>query len=292
MPAPEPGGDSHDLTRHLKAQARDLGADLLGIASIARFSDVAADHHPAAIFPEIQSVLVVGKRITRGALRGVEEGTQFQLYHLYGRDWLNNRVLATATMRIAQLLEDSGWEAVPLPNLPAEVPPLGVPVRPGQPAPNVMPDFDDAAVRAGLGEIGYCGLLLTPEFGPRQRIQLILTDAALAPDPLLEAPVCDRQRDHAAFCPLGAIDPGAERTISICGKDMLVAGLDHSKCAQCKNGAAPNPYHPSGRPERLAALCTRSCIAYLEANNRVANTFRHPFRKRPPWGIVEDRRLL
>lgn len=283
---------SDDPSSTLRTRRREFGADLLGVAPIDRFDELPADRHPRAIFPETQSVLVIGKRVTRGALRGVEEGTQFQLYHLYGRDWLNNRVLATATLRIAQVLEDSGWEAVPLPNLPPEVPPLGIAVRPGQPAPNVMLDFDDAAVRAGLGEIGYCGMLLTPQYGPRQRLQIILTDAVLEPNPLLTEPVCDRCREHASFCPLGAIDPSGESVVSICGKEMLVAGIDHAKCARCDNGAGANPYHSSGRPDRMAALCTRSCIQYLEASGRVTNTFHEPFRKRKPWGVVEERRIL
>ena len=281
-----------DLSSALRPRARELGADLLGVAPIDRFDELPPDRRPRSIFPEARSVLVIGKRVTRGALRGVEEGTQFQLYHLYGRDWLNNRVLATATLRIAQVLEDNGWEAVPLPNLPPEVPPLGMAVRPGQPAPNVMLDFDDAAVRAGVGEIGYCGLLLTPQYGPRQRLQIILTDAALEPNPLLTEPVCDRCRDHASFCPLGAISPAGETILSICGKEMPVAAIDYAKCATCDNGAGPNPYHSSGRPDRMAALCTRSCIQYLEANGRVTNTFHQPFRKREPWGVVEERRML
>jgi epoxyqueuosine reductase len=290
VPAQDP--EPNNLSSALKAHARELGADLYGVASIDRFDELNPDRHPRAIFPEAQSVLVIGKRITRGALRGIEEGTQFQLYHLYGRDWLNNRVLATATLRVAQFLEDSGWEAVPLPNLPPETPAMGVSVRPDQPAPNVMLDFDDAAVRAGVGEIGYCGLLITPQFGPRQRLQVILTDAALRPDPILEKAVCDRSREHAAFCPLGAINPEAEHVVSICGKEMRVAGIDYAKCATCKNGATPNPHHPSGRPDRMAALCTRSCIQYLEENGRLLNTFHHPFRKRPPWGVIEERRSL
>ena len=142
------------FTDQLRDYAPCAGADLLAISPIGRFDDFPTEKHPASIFPEVRSVLVIGKRIVRGALRGVEEGTQFDLYRQYGRDWLNNRVLATVTFRIAEFLEDNGWEAVPLPNLPPEVPPMGIPVRAGQPAPNVMLDFDDAAVRAGLGEIG------------------------------------------------------------------------------------------------------------------------------------------
>lgn len=280
------------FTRQFVAHAGKTGADLIGIAPIDRFADVSPEHHPASICPEVHSIVVIGKRITRGALRGVEEGTQFDLYQQYGRLWLDNGVLAMATFRASEFLEDNGWEAVPLQNLPSETPPVGIPVRPGQPAPNVMMDFDDAAVRAGLGEIGWCGLLLTPQFGPRQRIQIILTDAELTPAPVFDGQICDRCREHASFCPLDAISVEGEHTVEIAGKQMVIAGIDYARCRSCGNGAFPNMHHPSGKPDRLAALCTRSCIGYLEDSRRVGNTFNSPFRKRSPWGVVEERKVL
>jgi len=283
--------ESKDLTAKLRAHAREAGADLLGIAPIDRFSDLPPEHHPASIFPEVRSVLVVGKRIPRGALRGVEEGTQFHLYLLYGRDWLNNRVLATATYRTAEWLEDAGWEAVPLPNLPPEIPPLGIQVREGTPAPNVMLDCADAAVRAGVGQWGWCGHLLTPQFGPRQRVQLILTDVPLDPDPLPEGDLCSGCAVRSAACPLGAL--GEEPCVRVAaGRKFEVAALDLAKCRTCQNGANPNNLHPSGQPDRLAALCARNCIVRLEQDKVIANRFEHPFRKRPPWGVVVEQRRL
>ena len=180
--------------------ARQAGADIVGVASIERCEGVPDAKHPRAIFPETRSVVVVGRRITRGTLRGIEEGTNFQHYTMYGRDWLEDRFLALTTFQVAEFLEDHGWEAVPLPNLPPEIPPMGVRVSKDRPAPNVVLDFDDLAVRAGVGEIGYCGVLLTPDFGPRQRVQVILTDAKLAPDPLLRRAICPRTTACRGFC--------------------------------------------------------------------------------------------
>lgn len=274
-----------DLTKEVKIAAKQAGADLIGIANIERFKDVPAQHNPTSIFPETKSVIVIGRRITRGTLRGVEEGTQFGLYNLYGYGWLDNRFLAMTTFKTAEFLEDNRYEAVPLPNLPSQTPPMGIAVGANQPAPNVMIDFDDAAVRAGLGEIGYCGVFLSFEFGPRQRFQLILTDAELEPDPLFEGKICDVSEEHAKFCPLGAINPAKEKLIVICGKEMRVAGIDYRRCHVCENGAQPNSYHSSGNPDRLAAICVRSCMDYLEKNNKLRTKFKTPFRKRAPWKI-------
>jgi epoxyqueuosine reductase QueG len=279
-----------DLTGALRAHARACGADLIGIAHIDRFEGVLPQHDPRFIFPEARSVVVIGRRITRGTLRGLEEGTQFLNYTLYGYDWLDNRFVATTTFQTAEFLEDHGWEAVPLMPLPPEIPPMGISVKADLPPPNVLVDLEDAAVRAGLGEIGYARIFLSPQYGPRQRFQAILTDAVLAPDPIYEGQICDRDpQAHEAFCPLGAIDPAGQEVLEICGKEMLIAKVDYAVCGSCENGAKSNLYHPSGKPDRLGAICVRSCLARLEEAGRLGNTFHTSFRKRRPWAVVRGR---
>lgn len=278
--------------KELNEYAKSVGADLLGIASIDRFNEVDKDKHPCTIFPETKSVIMVGKRITRGTLRGIEEGTQFDIYRVYGRDWLVNRILAMTTFQIAEFIEDNGWEAVPVPNLPSEVPPVGISVQPGQVAPNVMLDFNDAAVRAGLGEIGYLNILLTPEFGPLQRLQMILTSLELEADSINKAQICDNSQNHIDFCPLDAINSEDEQELDICGEKMKVAGIDYKKCESCENGAFPNPFHPAGKPDRLGAICVRNCLDYLEKNNKLKKEFKNPFRKKPAWQIVPERKIV
>ncbi|MGQ9732675.1 MAG: hypothetical protein ACUVX8_15565 [Candidatus Zipacnadales bacterium] len=276
-----------DLTREFSNFAVEKRTDLLGFAPIERFEEVPPEHHPASIFPETQTVIVVGKRLTRGTLRGIEEGTQFDIYGQYGLSWLADRMLAITTIALATWLEDRRWEACPVQDLPPQIPPSGVRVRPDRPPPNVMIDVREAAVRAGVGEIGYCGEVLTPQYGPRQRFQLILTDAALEPTPLLDEPVCDQCHACMESCPLNAWRQHEDRRLTICGKEATVAGIDFDKCRQCKNGARPNAAHSAGPPDRLGALCVRTCVAHLEEAGRLQNVFARPFRKRPAWQIDE-----
>jgi epoxyqueuosine reductase QueG len=274
-----------ELTKQLKEAARQAGADLVGIASIDQFGDIAKEHHPASIFPEVKSVVVIGKRIARGCMRGVEEGTQFSLFDQYARNWLPDRFLALTTVTVATFLEDHRYEAVPLSNLPAQVPAMGIPVRPDAPAPNVMIDFYDAAVRAGLGEIGLNGEFMTPEFGPRQQIQMILTDADLVADPICETPVCDHCGKCIQICPLGSMNESSTKEIDICGKKMTVANVNWSACRNCKNGVWQNRYHSAGLPDRLAAICGRTCVHHLNESNRIKNHFQNPLRERPAWQV-------
>lgn len=63
-----------DFTSMLKEFASQRGADLVGIANVGRFEELPTEKHPSSIFPEAKSVVVLGRRITRGTLRGMEEG--------------------------------------------------------------------------------------------------------------------------------------------------------------------------------------------------------------------------
>lgn len=279
-----------DLTQQLKATAHKAGADLVGIAPIDRFKGVAKTHHPGTIFPEVRSIVVIGKRIARGCLRGIEEGTHFNAYHLFAASWVPDRFLALTTITAAQFLEDHQWEAVPIPNLPPQVPPMGIPVKSELPAPNVMVDIEDAAVRAGLGRFSYGGLFMTPQFGPLQRLQMILTDAVLQADPLQERGICDECKACVTACPLGAMDPAKARTLDICGLKQSVCGIDHGICGGCRNGVAANPYHHSGLPDRVPAICMRTCLQHLDETGRLEKKFDKPFRRRPAWQVGPDGR--
>lgn len=274
-----------DLTREFKQAARGFGADLVGIASLDRFDGVPAEHHPASIAPDARAVVVLGRRITRGIVQAIEQGTNWQTYQLFGYYWLDTEFLAMTVFEAAEWLEDRGWEACPVFPFPPETPPQGIPVREGQPAPNVFLDMNYAAVAAGLGEIGWCDVFLTPDFGPLQRLQVILTDAPLAPDPLFEGQICTQCKVCVAVCPLSAMVPHKEERLSVAGREFVVASVSYDRCRRCQNGAQPNRYHSSGKPDRLAALCVRSCLAVLDEAGRLRRKFEHPFRREDYWAI-------
>ena len=108
--------------------------------------------------------------------------------------------------------------------------PLREPVAPGKLASDVTVSFRLAAAAAGLGELGHAKVFLTPQFGPRQRFAVVLTDAKLEPDPLFEGTLCDDCRKCVSACPGGAI--GKSRTVSteIDGRKFKWAPLDYGKC--------------------------------------------------------------
>ena len=269
----------------VQTAAKQIGIDLIGFASKDRFEGVAPEHNPFSIFPEAKTVIMVGKRICRGALRGVEEGTNFGDYALFGKNWLEDEFLSVACYDLVRVLEDHGWEACPLFPNPSELGPQGVSVADGRPAPNVYPDFDYAAVACGLGEIGRNGLFLSPKYGSRQRFHMILTDAELEATPLFEGTICDACGACAKSCPLGAIDMDNPVELEVCGKKMQVASIDYDRCRTCKNGACKSRFADTARPDRVAALCNRTCLCHLEEQGLLENKFENRFRQREEWRV-------
>ena len=268
--------------------AKNEGIDLIGFADRSRFEGVDAANNPFSIFPEANTVILIGKRICRGSLRGVEEGTNFGDYRLFGKDWLEDEFLALSAYNLTNFIESHGWEASPVFPNPPELAPTGVSVRPGQPAPNVYPDFDYAAVACGLCTLSYNRIPFSKEFGSRQRFHMILTDAALPADALLEQSVCDGCKRCAESCPLGAISTTESEEITICGKVFTVGKIDYEKCKICKNGAVANRFSQDARPDRVAALCNRTCMCTLEERDVLCNRFENPFRTAAAWGIAAD----
>ncbi len=270
------------LTR-MNEQCKKDGIDILGFAPKERFAGVDARHNPFSIFPEGKTVIMLGKRICRGSLRGVEEGTNFGDYDMFGVKYLEDEFLSIACYNLTNLLEDNGWEACPIFPNPSDVAPTGVSVAEGRPAPNVFPDFDYCAVAAGVAEISFHRLAFTQKFGSRQRFHMIITDAPLPATPLMEGSVCDRCGKCADVCPLGAISKTETEEIDICGKKMVVAKVDYEVCKTCKNGACKNRLNPDSRPDRVAALCNRTCLCHLEEAELVSNRFEKAFRQSPAW---------
>ncbi len=224
--------------------ARSQGIDLIGVANIERFKNAPPRMHPAAILPEAKSVIVVARRILRGNWRGIEEGTYWPTYTYFGyHGLLNSFFIPFGVYETACFVEDHGWEAVPYyPGVPECQPPTE-PIRPGTVAPNVHLAIRIAGVAAGIGEIGWSKVFLSKEFGPRQRLACIITDAEIEPNELLEPDtICTKCMQCEKGCPADAIPHKRDNQvveIEIEDKKYTWGDVHMGRCTLCFHGGDP-----------------------------------------------------
>jgi epoxyqueuosine reductase QueG len=177
-----------------------LGADLCGIASIDRFADAPADFHPAAIFPGCESVIVVEKRLPKGA-------GMVSPRIVYNKA---NDMSVFEVDRIAYLAaleaESFGGTAVSLPSdSPYEYWDADTLTGRG------VLSMRHAAVQAGLGTLGKNSLLITRLYGNMVTIGAVLTSLRLVSDPLSEELCIASCRRCLDACPQHALGGGGAK---------------------------------------------------------------------------------
>jgi epoxyqueuosine reductase len=261
-------------SQEFKDMAQGMGVDLVGVAPIDRFAIFSPEANPLAIQPQTRSVIVLAFSIPRGALQGMETGTAGYTLSM----GIPGAVALETTYQLARRLETEGWEATPVFQQAGDMRGQGVRVSPDKPEPNVILEFDYAAHAAGLGEVGRGKWLLTPEFGPRQMLTIILTDADFAPDAPFAGSVCDDCGECALACPAQALDTATVRRAPLCQGEAGWYPLHIESCRVCQTGTTRLPYSTGSEPFRLGAACGRACVAHLEDIGRLTRKFASPFR--------------
>ena len=210
-----------------KFATETLRVDKVGIANIERFKDAPPDMSPFNIMPRAKSAVVFVNRILRGCYRGIDEGTHWPSYQAFGYAGLNH-INSKSAYRIGRFIESFGNEAVPISSSATlrEFGPRGPNPTPGKPPREITMQIRIAATLAGLGEIGWSKVFMTEEFGPRQRIGVILTDAELEPDPMVIGKLCDRCKRCVKECPGGAIPKDKSVSIEVEGQKIEWADID------------------------------------------------------------------
>src|SRR3954471_7946048 len=176
----------------IKTKARELGADLVGIAEGARIDT----SHITKLDGE--RVIVLAKRLNDGVARI----RRWNDRHKYYNDELALTHLEETSLELVYWLEDAGYPALIVP--PTHVDPSLYSNRPDEHL-SPMLSLPHAAVEAGLGTLGLNLQLLTREYGPR----VILTAV------LCSVPVdCDRPMPQA-LC----LGPSCGRCLKSCPGD-------------------------------------------------------------------------
>jgi epoxyqueuosine reductase QueG len=308
--------DMDKFTQDVKALARERGAVLVGVASIDRwdphppYGDAPPQgHHPRDFLPEARAVISIAQPILNPVMNApaaladkememIPDHVKYPyLETLYNRvgHVVHDYMLEFIAQVLGQQLLAHGYDAMifPTTGLHPKVDDLSdIEIWEG-PARGPAKDFSPfrytfgplshrhAATRAGLGEFGYNNVVLTPEFGPRQRFNSIITDAELVPDPLLAEPVC--LRDECMLCQAACImscitmrdDPDVQdyRSVEEVDRERIFidtpAKTDPTLCRRRREGkphspirgdcirVCPVPKTPAQLPERLQGMVAR-----------------------------------
>ncbi len=178
-------------------------------------------------------------------------------------------------------------------------------------------DFADAAVKCGLGELGFHGALLTDDYGPMQRTCFILTDADIEPDPVVAPHLCDRCGACAGGCPGKCVDAATGKINSWrCAvyyngangtknpfmppeafpdfKDRLaiIAGEAEIDPAKARKILDEIYFYPPAQHSYNCSICGRACdvacYCHLEEKGALRRRFKTPFRYRSEWKFPLD----
>ncbi len=173
----------------IKAKAKELGVDLVGIADgatcdanqppigdsmkLADITDYDADR-----------VIVLAKHYTAGTSRIVRWDDR----HKYYNDELTLTMLEEASLELVYWLEDKGYPAVIIPPTHTDPWRYGG-TDPGQHLTTLI-SLPHAAVEAGLGTLGLNLQLLTPDYGPRVLLTAVLCSVPCEVDAPMETALC------------------------------------------------------------------------------------------------------
>jgi ferredoxin len=193
----------------VKARARELGTDLVGIASAQTLNAFPPDPRwpqtPERISPYVKSVITIVQHIPVGAFR-CRTNTPVQYM-----DMLVLRKMDKVAYRLAEELERAGHPSFVVPAQETE--------WTLKRASYGRLSTRHLGVESGLGTLGLEVNILTPEYGPRVYLTGILTELELAADVPMTEQVC--------------IGESCSRCLHSCpGDAVLHFGIDKRACAE------------------------------------------------------------
>ena len=146
-----------EFWKEVEEQAKNLGIDLIGFAPIDE-NLIFEEDHVGGIEVLYQNAIVLGMEMDYDAIDTAPElPAGVESMNIYAE-------LGQATNKLTDFIRSQGYRAI-------ACHPLGGPIL-----------YPAMAVKAGLGQIGRQGILITKKFGPRQRLSLVAVNISPLPE--------------------------------------------------------------------------------------------------------------
>ncbi len=224
-----------ELKQAVKQLALANNLDYVGMAAVDSLQGEPAGRKPTNYLPGAQTVISLGIKLSLGVQLSNKLAHRLgQRYKIFPYLWHGFNLpswhfLDRTALLVSRLLEKSGYIAVPVmsgSNFDIQS--------------NLM-EFSNnhTAVAAGLGDLGWSGLVLTLDVGPRVRFGSVITTAKLDPDRMYNGPkLCDLDKCKKMgqgepicrkVCPTKALGTDSAEVI-LGDKHFEVARLDRFRC--------------------------------------------------------------
>jgi len=225
------------LTREIKTLILHQGADLVGVAPMERFDAAPEETQPRHYMPDARAVISIGLHLADGVCDVwgdyTQPGKSISPYLFYGYG-LTNMEMGRIANLVAKRLEYRGYKTLMFP--PTWAISFSRFFERSLSTGDIRGDFSNrhAAVAAGLAELGWHSLAMTPEFGTRVRFNSVITHAPLTPDPLYQGPKLCRPAECGfkcvEICPTKAISRKKGGTCNFGEKSFSHAKIDKVRC--------------------------------------------------------------
>jgi len=220
-----------ELFEDLKRVLLGQGAALVGAGSLMELPREAREDLPRAVS--------IGVAYEPDIIKGIVKGPTAAYYEAYKNV---NRKLDVLSEIAADLLAARGFRAVRLISTDAGIDAATLSTK--------LP-HKTAATRAGLGWIGKCALLVTPQYGSALRLTTVLTDAPLPEEVPEDVSRCADCTACVEACPGGA-PSGAEWHAGLPRESFFDAHL-------CRRTARATAKACAGIEDSICGICIAAC---------------------------------
>ncbi len=206
----------------IKKKAIELGATVCGIGDISHFVGDDPQRNPLSVLPNAKCIIGFGVKIPYGLVSAMDEGTQYYNYVNIGVKYIDEIFSELFLLKMAAVIENEGYDAClqrsnpgmkikgdkasnPEVNRVYELE-FAEAVSSDKAIPDVIIDYEKAAVVCGFGSIGLHNKVIAPKYGTFMRYMFIVTDMPLECDKPFTEDLCDKCGLCTKACPGNAID--------------------------------------------------------------------------------------